>query len=337
MSIFSKLLKGAGGLLGLTVAGLGGYAAYASATFESRLFFPDTPYPAIKASTDPEVIERGRYLARGPAHCSQCHSSPDREHPERIKDTTLPLSGGLLFDMGPVGRGQSANLTSDPVTGIGKLTDQDIARTIRTGVRSTGELSVMMVFVAKPSDEDLTAIVSYLRSLEPTSNEIPKAEWGLLGKMLFPMLPFRPAAGVAPKGVPASAEASVERGEYLAESIALCTTCHTAMNPMTAAFEGPKAGGSYAEPSHGADSDMEFVAPNLTSDPTGITGKLTEDQFVARIQGGRAYPSSIMPWENFGLATEADLRSIYRYLHSLPPIQNDTGPSYRKIGWKAGE
>jgi hypothetical protein len=81
---------------------------------------------------------------------------------------------------------------------------------------------------------------------------------------------------------------------------------------------------------------MEFVAPNLTSHPTGVTGRLSEDQFVARLRGGRVFPFSIMPWENFALTTDADLRSVYRYLRTLPGVDADVGPSYREVGWTSG-
>jgi hypothetical protein len=116
----------------------------------------------------------------------------------------------------------------------------------------------------------------------------------------------------------------------------LCTMCHTAMDPNTFQVVGAKGGGSLPEASHGPDDpDMEFVAPNLTSHPTGVTGRMTEDQFVARLLAGRAFPSSIMPWENFANVTESDLRSVYRYLRTLPPVDADLGPAYRPVGWSA--
>ena len=43
-----------------------------------------------------------------------------------------------------------------------------------------------------------------------------------------------------------------------------------------------------------------------------------------------------MPWENFRRMTEDDMRSIYRYLRSLPPVKKVTGPSHRKARWKPG-
>ena len=145
------------------------------------------------------------------------------------------------------------------------------------------------------------------------------------------------ARGSAPRYVPEAAEPSVERGAYLAESVALCVVCHTAADAATFEPVGPKAAGSAPDPSHGSDADMEYVAPNLTSHRTGMTGQLDEEAFVQRLRGGRRHASSIMPWENFAALTDADARSIYRYLRSLPEVDNDVGPTYRKAGWKPGD
>jgi hypothetical protein len=46
---------------------------------------------------------------------------------------------------------------------------------------------------------------------------------------------------------------------------------------------------------------------------------MTEDQFVARFRQGRIIPGSPMPWQAFSRLAEDDLRSIYRYLKSVPP------------------
>ena len=110
--MLKKILKVLLALVALLVVVVVTMIVYASATHGSRTQFPDTPYPSMTASTDPELIERGRCLVHGPAHCSQCHSTTEREHPEKIK--TSPLSGGLEFPMGPIATTWSANLTSDP-------------------------------------------------------------------------------------------------------------------------------------------------------------------------------------------------------------------------------
>lgn len=333
MSRWRKIGLGIGLAVGVPALALGAWLAYVMAFAEGRAQFPDTAYPDLKASTDPAIIEQGRYLVHGPAHCSQCHSTSDRDNPAKI--STEPLKGGLEFAMGPIATTWAPNLTPDQ-TGIGRRTDAELARMIRTGVGPNGAYSIFMgVAAAKPADEDVIAILSYLRSIEPVNNAVPDGEWRWLGKiLLMTVMEIAPGPQEGPRYVAASEEPSIERGEYLAENLMLCVGCHSEVDMATFKPIGAKAAGAtVAEASHGADSDMEYLPPNLTSHPTGITGKLDEDAFVARMKGGRKYASTVMPWENFATVTDADLRSVYRYLKSLPPVDRDLGPSYRKIGW----
>jgi mono/diheme cytochrome c family protein len=322
-------------ILGMVVAGLvvviGLAVGYAGATAMGRLQFPDTKLPQLEASTDPAVIEQGRYLVHSTAHCSGCHSTDDRDHPEKVK--TAPLRGGLAFAMGPLGTRYAPNLTPH-ATGIGKRSDAELARAIQAGILPGGELSFFMrIASAVPSDQDVVAIVSYLRSLQPVTNDVPQGEWKLFGKVLltYAFPPLTPRTDPGPKHVSPSDTPSLERGKYLAENLMLCTACHTKTDPKTFKPFGPVAGGSLPDPSHGNDDkDMEFVAPNLTSHPTGVTGRMDEAAFLARMKAGRAFKSSIMPWENFSTVTDADLKSLYVFLKSLPAVDNDVGPTYRK-------
>ncbi|MCK6503992.1 cytochrome c [Myxococcota bacterium] len=336
MSLARKLGVGLAGLVVVGGVGLGGYLAFAVATAESRLSFPDVPMPQVAASTDPAVIARGRYLVYGPAHCQQCHGVDDRNAFAELAQEG-PLSGGLEFAMGPIGTTWAANLTPDPETGIGALTDGALARAIRSGVMHDGSLSMMMTFSsARLSDEDLVAVISFLRSQPPVRREVPRGEVGLLMKALLPVTPLSPRTQ-APRHVPESDTPSVERGEYLVEHAAMCADCHSPFDMATFQPMEPHLGGSQPDPSHGDDTDYEYVAPNLTSSAAGLTGRLSEEQFVDRIRQGRVHTSSIMPWENLQRATDADLRSIYRYLRTVPASDNDPGPSRRKKGWKPGD
>jgi mono/diheme cytochrome c family protein len=331
-----RIAIGLGALLGLLLLGGGAFSAWAVTTFEQRQQFPDVARPELKASTDPELIAAGKYLVHGPAHCSQCHSTTDRDHPEKIKDT--PLHGGLEFAMGPIATTYAANLTSHAETGLGKISDADIARAIRSGVRHDGRLSFFMAVAAsKPSDEDIIAILSYLRSLQPIDNRVTEGEWKPLGKIVFSLANVGPVSEPPPKHVPPADEPSIERGRYLSKQVMLCSGCHTAFDMGAMKSVGPEVGGSLPDPSHGKDTENEFVAPNLTADPTGVTGRMDEATFVARLRAGRVFASSIMPWECFQETTDSDLKSVYRYLKSLPPVKNDVGPTYRDRGWKAPE
>lgn len=337
MSLAKKIAWGVGILAGGFALLVGGAVAYATATADGRLSFPETPKPNLVASKDPAIIEQGKYLVYGPGHCAQCHSTDERNHPEKVK--TEALKGGLEFAMGPIATRYAPNLTPH-ATGIGKLSDGDLARAIRSGITHTGEWSLFMtIAAAKPSDEDIVAIISYLRSTSPVEHQVKPGEWGPLGQVMaaFALPSLAPEEKPGPKHVPHADEPSALRGKYLAESVALCSGCHTRFDMSTLKSTGPKAGGSDPDPSHGDDSDMEYVAPNLTSHATGFTGKMDEEAFLARLKAGRVYASSIMPWEGFQMMTESDMRSVYRYLKSLPPVDNDPGPSYRKRGWQPGD
>ena len=90
----------------------------------------DAPYPAIAASNDPAVVERGKYLVFGPAACAYCHV-PRERWGELARGATPPLTGNHLFRL-PIGDLYSANLTPDAETGIGRRTDRDLARLIGT-------------------------------------------------------------------------------------------------------------------------------------------------------------------------------------------------------------
>ena len=53
---------------------------------------------------------------------------------------------------------------------------------------------------------------------------------------------------------------------------------------------------------------------------------MTEDEFVTRFKAGRLLPGSPMPWQGFMRMDEDDMRAIYRYLKTVPPVTHDVGP-----------
>ena len=54
---------------------------------------------------------------------------------------------------------------------------------------------------------------------------------------------------------------------------------------------------------------------------------MSEDDFVGRVRSGRLLPHSPMPWQGFMRLNEDDLRAIYRYLKTVPPVNRDVGPA----------
>ena len=80
-----------------------------------------------------------------------------------------------------------------------------------------------------------------------------------------------------------------------------------------------------------ADDTKVYVSPNLTPDPaTSPIGHWPEDAFVARFRKGELIAGTPMPWGAYARMTDDDLRAVYRYLRSLPPASNATGPAVQE-------
>lgn len=309
--------------------------SYVSLTWDKK--YTDWPSPTLKVSTDTAVIARGRYLVLGPAHCSSCHVSSIQDLEDSDKGMPIPLKGGVGLPLGPMGKIYTKNLTPANNTGIGRYTDGQIFRMMRHGIRpdGTASLPLMMPFW-KMADDDMIAVVSYLRSMEPVeNNNIPDNQWTFIGKAVRSLTPtFKPienpdAPAVAPPMIPAS----IERGEYLARYVTNCVGCHTPRDITTFEAIGPDfSGGMEFEPwpelskHFNLDTTLWLRTPNITPHANGAIAKYkTPQDFIDRFRQGRAIPFSPMDWGPFSRMSDEDLTSIYMFLNSLPPVDHEVG------------
>lgn len=320
-------------LLVIIVVAVAGLYIYVQAAWDKKY---DWPGPALKASTDSTVIARGNYLVTGPAHCVSCHISGFDDMVAGDEGKEVALEGGLMLPLGPLGNMYTRNLTPDKKTGIGQYTDEQIFRMMRHGIRPNGMASMpLMMPFWKMADEDLVAIVSYLRSLPPVEHEIPETDWTFIGKAVRTLTPtFKPIEHPdAPAKAPAMAP-TVERGEYLVNYVCNCVGCHTERDMMTYQAIGPEfAGGMEFEPWPAfnkylnVDTTLWMRTPNLTPDPGSVFARYkTVDDFIARFRQGRLIPSSPMDWGPFSRMSDEDLTAIYLFLYNLKPVKNDVGP-----------
>lgn len=138
-------------------------------TEPSRYEFPlpESWGPPVGAVPEPDRSDKvawGAYLAGPLGHCMECHSTPDARG---IPDLENALgAGGLLFE-GPWGASAARNITP---TGLSGRSDGEIKQIIATGVRADGSRLLPPMgfsYYAHLTDEDLDAIVAYLRALPP--------------------------------------------------------------------------------------------------------------------------------------------------------------------------
>ena len=308
-----KILKWTGIVILLVIIGL---YAVVLANQEKKY---EAPYPNVKAVTDSATIARGKNLVFGAAHCANCHAPVGME--EKVsKGEEVPLSGGQAFDL-PIGVLYSKNLTPHE-TGIGKLSDASIARALRYGVSTSGKALFDFMPFHNTSDEDLIAIISYLRTQPGVKNEVPKHDFNLLGQVVKAFL-LKPAGPTEKVPVAVRRDTSANYGKYLANSVANCRGCHTNRDLMTGAFIGEDFAGGLKFENETDSGVYSLTTPNLTPHPTGRITGWTQQQFIARFRMGTLIPQSHMPWGPFSTMSDDELKAIYNYLQTVKPVKNE--------------
>ena len=247
------------------------------------------PIPDVTVAATSEQIQRGEYLAN--SFCTSCHS-PNGE---------LPLIGGpdLAKDI-PIGSFVAANLT--PGGSLKDWSDGEIFRALRNGIDPQGRGLVLMSNnrVRNLSDEDMQALIAYLRSQPAVENATPNPpdKLSMLGIVML-------GAGQLPEGKPPVSGvitapprgATLEYGGYIA-SYQDCRDCHG--EDLTGGVKG----------------QLAPIGPNLR-----VVRGWTQDQFITTLRTGMN-PSGHqlnpqMPWQAISRMDDTDLTALYKYLVSL--------------------
>jgi mono/diheme cytochrome c family protein len=261
-----------------------------------------------KSGSDPRLA-RGKYLVEGIAACGNCHAERD---PKGQVIAARGLSGGMVFDA-PVFKAYAPNITPDPETGIGKWSDAQLGKAIREGVRPDGSIigpPMPIEFLRNVSDDDLAAIISYLRAQPPVKKQVAKSDY---------KMPLPPNYGPAVTKVTAPARSdAVKYGGYLV-AMGHCMDCHTPLTKGQLDMSLMGAGGRTFDIGPLGQS----VSRNITPHESGLKG-WTDAEIVRAVQhgqsrdGSRLKPPMAFDW--YAKVNAADMRSVVTYLKSLKPL-----------------
>jgi mono/diheme cytochrome c family protein len=265
-----------------------------------------------------DLVAKGQYIFALAGGCA-CHTDP--------KGT--PHAGGRAFPI-PLGTGYSTNITPDKETGLGAWTDRQIHDAMVKGVSRDGsKILPLMPFEAYSgmAEEDLRALIVYLRTLKPVKKATPplKTRVPFVRSLATPV--YLKVFGRFSSSPPLAPKSGIERGRYLVDHVSLCGDCHTPKNSM-----GVPNRSLYLA---GASAKTGFLGedvPNITPDKeTGIGDWKREDIAELLISGtkpdldnAQGLMAEVIQGTPYGYKDmkKEDALAIADYLKSIPPIKN---------------
>lgn len=260
-----------------------------------RMRVVDVSLPHAPAfANDASLREQGHYLfeSRG---CVLCHGANG--------------AGRVFVNDGKGTHIAGPNITSAGVTAA--FQPQDWDRAVRHGVKPDGHPLMVMPSedYSRFTDVDLTALVSYVRSLPPVQGGVAAAaELPLPARVMYGFGLIPDAASTIdhrlPPPAPVASAITVEHGRYVA---AMCVGCHGEHYSGGKIIGGPPDWPAAANLTAGAGSVMQRYP--------------TADAFAGMFHSGKRPDGtaiSVMPFESFSQMSDTDVRALYAFLKSVP-------------------
>ncbi len=266
--------------------------------------------PVLAQQSDSQsLIAKGQYLAVA-GDCGACHTNSGGK----------AFAGGLAINT-PIGKIFSTNITPSKTAGIGNYTLEDFDNAVRKGIRKDGSnLYPAMPYTSysKISDEDMKALYAYfMQDVQPVDVKGPETALPFPFNIRLSMAGWNLIFAEGKPFVEDSTQSHIwNRGAYLVEGLAHCSTCHTPRNPLMAEESGKSLAGA---------SLGTWFAPNITSDPHAGIGRWTQQDLVDYLATGRANNGSQAGGpmleaidKSFSKLSPADLKAIATYIQSVP-------------------
>jgi mono/diheme cytochrome c family protein len=287
--------------IGLTVLGL---AAFGTATLLGAAHLGerkmqrqiDLTLQPVALRGDAAAVERGRYLfaSRG---CADCHAANGAGH------DVMKADNGMWI--------HAPNITPGPGGVVGAYTATDWVRTLRHGVKPSGRPLIVMPSedYARLTDDDVAAVVAYVRQLPPAAGEAARIEFPLPVKALYAAGLVRDAAEkidhALPPAQPVPEGVTAAHGAYVANG---CIGCHGAT------LSGGKV--------PGAPPDWPAAANLTPGEGSALARYPSADAFMAMLRSGQrpdgSAVSPVMPFGSLKEMSDTDVRALYLHLKTLP-------------------
>jgi mono/diheme cytochrome c family protein len=293
----NRALKGTGVALGVAVALVAATIAVGAAKADAKrlrvVALP--PLPAFVLHEAPGALERGKYLfeTRG---CAECHGAD---------------GGGHAFMDTPAMRVKSPNIAGGSNSAVAHYTAADYDRTIRHGVKPDGRAVFIMPSedYNRLTDDDLGALVAYIRHLPPTPGGPLEERLPLPLRVLYGLGAIPDAAEkidhALPPSTPVAEGTTVDHGRYVAT---MCMGCH-----------GPGLSGGKIP---GGPPDWPAAANLTPGNGSAMPRYADAAAFTTMLRTGvrpdGAPISRVMPFGSLKALSDTDAAAVYLFLKSVP-------------------
>lgn len=245
---------------------------------------------------DAAAIERGRYLfaSRG---CVDCHGAKG--------------NGNMFLDDGKGMRIAGPNISPGPGSVVKDYQPVDWVRSLRHGVNPQGRPLMIMPSedYNRFTDEDLAALVAYIRHLPPAEGGGPVIDLPLPVRAMYGFGLIHDAAAridhTKPPEKPVPDAVTVQHGAYVAN---MCIGCHGAR----------LAGGKVP----GGPPDWPAAANLTPGEGTAMVRYPDAASFAAMFRSGRrpdGQEIKVMPFGSLREMNDTDVRALHLYLKTLAP------------------
>ncbi|TWO68892.1 c-type cytochrome [Caenimonas sedimenti] len=291
MKPWIKWTAGGVGVLVLLVAGAAVLGAQMAERRMNRVV-----QVAVKPVADASgelALERGKYLflSRG---CTDCHGASGGGR-DFVNDGAMRLRGPDISQGGVVAGYQP----------------EDWVRIIRHGVKPDGRPAMVMPSedYNRFTDEDLAALVAYVRSLPPAKGGPGAVDLPLPVRVLYGFGAIPEAAAkidhTLPPAQPVPAAVDARHGAYVANA---CIGCH-----------GEKLAGGKIP---GGPPDWPAAANLTPGEGTAMSRYTDAAAFTAMLRTGKRPDGTaiaVMPFESLAKMNDVDAQALFTYLKTVPP------------------
>lgn len=289
------------GLVGLAVVGL---AVFWLVTQPHKRDM--APYAGL---TGDKVHGEQVFWATG---CASCHAADGAKAEAR-----LVLTGGQRFTS-PFGTFLAPNISTDPDHGIGGWSLDDFVYAVQDGVSPAGEHyfpAMPYVAYSKMEPQDVVDLKAYMDTLPPSATPSLPHQVGFPFNIRRSLGGWKVLFASDSYVLQGDLSAPVQRGRYIAESMAHCGECHTPRNLLGGLKRASWLGGA-------ATPDGKGKVPNITP------GKLdwSEADILAFLTTGFKPDFDVVGGtmahvvDNMGHLPESDVRAVVAYLKAVPAV-----------------